>query len=209
MALVTMEKMEKDRTGYFSRWDGVRDIDVWKWELSRDFTDCVQSFNCGTNIWAKNHILRRLRWLDNKPAAQLATLAYLAIWHGYHLGYFLLFGLEFGCVSAQQQLYKLIDQTPGWAEFIAKPSVRPFIWLFGRITTLYSMGFAFLTFGLVKTRYWFGPVKSMYFLIYIIYFAIWPMLYHVLSTVLPRKPKQDKKVLRNQLNSNLAEKKVS
>ncbi|VDK62618.1 unnamed protein product [Cylicostephanus goldi] len=145
----------KDQKGR-DRWDGVRDIHVLKWELGKDFTDCIQSFNCGTNTWAKNHVLRRLRWLDNKPLAHVATLAYLAIWHGYHLGYFLLFGLEFGAVHAQQQLYKLIDRTPGWAELIAKPNARPFIQLFGRIVTAYTMGFAFLTMGLVKTRYWIG-----------------------------------------------------
>lgn len=50
------------------------------------------------------HIFRRLRWLDNKPLAHLATLFYLAIWHGYHLGYFLLFASEFACMVAQEQV---------------------------------------------------------------------------------------------------------
>ncbi|VDL67919.1 unnamed protein product [Nippostrongylus brasiliensis] len=53
-------------------------------------------------------------------------------------------------------LYAVIDKTPAWAEFIKKPAVRPFVWLFGRLTVMYSMGFAFLCFGLVKTKYWIG-----------------------------------------------------
>ncbi|KIH59984.1 hypothetical protein ANCDUO_09769, partial [Ancylostoma duodenale] len=169
------------------RWDGVRDVHVWKWETGHDFTSLVLSFNCGTNTWAKNHVLRRLRWLDNKPAAHFATLMYLAVWHGYHLG------LEFGCMVAQQQLYSLIDRTPGWAELVANPLFRPFVVVCGRTIVLYTTGVGFLTFGLVKTTYWIGPVKSLYFIVYIIYFAIWPLLYQFLRNTLPRKPRTDGK----------------
>ncbi|KJH48156.1 MBOAT family protein [Dictyocaulus viviparus] len=171
------------------RWDGVRDIDVWKWETGHDFTSCIQSFNRGTNAWVKNNVMRRLRWLNSKPAAHIITLGYLAIWHGYHLGYFLLFGMEFGCVLAQEQLYSLIKSTPEWFEFNAKPFMRPFIWIFGRLTLLYSMGFGFLSFGLVKTKNWIGPVKSLYFIGYIFYFLVWPLFYHVLLYILPKKSK--------------------
>nr|CDJ82257.1 Membrane bound O-acyl transferase domain containing protein [Haemonchus contortus] len=171
------------------RWDGVRDIDVWKWEVGTDFTSCVQAFNRGTNTWVKNNILRRLRWLNNKSLAHLITLGYLAIWHGYHLGYFLIFGMEFGCMVAQEQLYSLVRRSPELSSLTSKPSLRPFLWLCGRLILLYSMGFAFLMFGLVKTKYWIGPVKSLYFIGYIFYFIIWPALYQVLLNVLPLKKK--------------------
>ncbi|KAF1763266.1 hypothetical protein GCK72_011532 [Caenorhabditis remanei] len=94
------------------------------------------------NRYIIGHIHRRLRWLNNKLASHVITLTYLAIWHGYHLGYFLLFGIELGCVQAQNQLYALIKRTPGWTEAISQPIARPFIWLFGKITISYSMGFA-------------------------------------------------------------------
>ncbi|KAK6731048.1 hypothetical protein RB195_007485 [Necator americanus] len=199
----------KDENGE-DRWDGARDIHVWKWETGHDFTSLVQSFNCGTNTFAKNHILRRLRWLDSKPLAHLATLGYLAIWHGYHLGYFLLFGLEFACMVAQDQLYKLIDRTPGWAEFNANPLVRPFVCVFGRVVILYTTGFGFLTFGLVKTKYWIGPVKSLYFLGYIFYIVVWPLLHYALVAVLPRKPNQEIKesLSVSEKKSELAKKKT-
>ncbi|EFP02592.1 hypothetical protein CRE_02405 [Caenorhabditis remanei] len=140
----------------FKKWDGVRDLQIIKWETGHDYNSVVESFNCGTNTFAKNHIHRRLRWLNNKLASHVITLTYLAIWHGYHLGYFLLFGIELGCVQAQNQLYALIKRTPGWTEAISQPIARPFIWLFGKITISYSMGFAFLMFGLIKTKYWIG-----------------------------------------------------
>ncbi|CAI2349826.1 unnamed protein product [Caenorhabditis sp. 36 PRJEB53466] len=168
----------KDENGN-NKWDGVRDLHIIKWETGHDYNSVVESFNCGTNTFAKNHIHRRLRWVNNKLASHVITLSYLAIWHGYHLGYFLLFGIELGCVQAQNQLYSLIKRTPKWSEAINRPVARPFIWLFGKITISYSMGFAFLMFGLIKTKYWIGPVRSLYFVGFFIYFVIWPVLHIV------------------------------
>ncbi|XGW26992.1 hypothetical protein V3C99_007516 [Haemonchus contortus] len=196
----------KDEEGR-DRWDAVRDIHIWLWEMGHDFSSAIQSFNVGTNTFAKNHIFRRLRWLNSKPGAHLVTLGYLAIWHGYHLGYFFLFFFEFGCVVAQEQLYSLIDRTPGWAEFNAKPAVRPFIWLFGRLTVMYSMGFGFLCFGLVKTKYWIGPLKSLYFIGFLIFFVIWPIVHYVLKQTLPRKPKAVQEKVENSAPTNGVSKK--
>ncbi|PIO71840.1 hypothetical protein TELCIR_06253 [Teladorsagia circumcincta] len=77
-------------------------------------------------------------------------------------------------------------------QFTKIPSVRLFLWVFGRLTLLYSAGFGFLTFGLVKTKYWIGPVKSLYFIGYIFYFIIWPILHQVLLKVLPLRKEEDK-----------------
>ncbi|KAK6054190.1 hypothetical protein COOONC_08306 [Cooperia oncophora] len=153
--------------------------------MGYDFNSFVQSFNRGTNTWVKNNIFRRLRWLDSKPLAHLITLMYLAIWHGYHLGYFLIFGLEFGVMMAQQQLYSLVRRSPELSRFTSIPSVRLFLCVLGRVNLLYTTGFGFLTFGLVKTKYWIGPVKSLYFIGYIFYFIIWPILYRALLNILP------------------------
>jgi lysophospholipid acyltransferase 5 len=171
------------------QWDGVRDLNIAKFELGSDYNSVVESFNCGTNAFAKNHIFKRLRWLGNKYLSHLTTLIYLAVWHGYHLGYFILFFYEFTTVVAQEQLYSLIKRTPGASEFFAQPFVRPFTWLFGRIMINISMAFGFLTFGLLKKEIWIAPVMSMYGYMYIFYFILWPALYQILLRVLPRKGK--------------------
>ncbi|TMS35380.1 hypothetical protein L596_002795 [Steinernema carpocapsae] len=173
------------------QWDAVRDLRITGWELGSDFTSCVESFNVGTNTFAKNHIFRRLRWLGNKYLSHLTTLMYLAIWHGYHLGYFILFIYEFTCVVAQEQLYVVMRRIPGAQEFLNKSFMRPICWLFGRIVINISMAFGFLTFGLIKKEIWIGPVKAMNFYLYIFYFIVWPITYQLLLRVLPRKPKEE------------------
>jgi len=52
-----------------------------------------------------SHIFKRLKWLGNKYYSHLITLLYLAVWHGYHLGYFMLFAFEFMCMVAQEQVF--------------------------------------------------------------------------------------------------------
>ena len=41
------------------------------------------------------YVYKRLRFLGSRYASQFLTLMFLAVWHGYHLGYFVLFFMEF------------------------------------------------------------------------------------------------------------------
>ncbi|KAL7073086.1 hypothetical protein ACQ4LE_007775 [Meloidogyne hapla] len=175
------------------KWNGTRNINVIKWELGSDFQSVIDSFNCSTNEFAKNHIFKRLKWLGNKYYSHLITLLYLAVWHGYHLGYFLLFAFEFMCMVAQEQLYSFIAfGPPQIRHLINQKWARPFCWLFGRLNINISMAFAFLTFGLLKKEIWIVPLKSMYFYGYIIYFIIWPTFFAFILRPLIKKPKNQK-----------------
>jgi len=169
------------------RWDGVRDVHIIKFELGSDYQSIIESFNCGTNTFAKNHVFKRLKWLNNRFYSHSITLFYLAVWHGYHLGYFILFAFEFMCMIAQENLFKLIARTPGATEFFAQPWVWPFTWLFGKIMITISMAFAFLTFGLVKKEIWIKPVLSLYCWGFVLYFVILPCLFALANQLLPRK----------------------
>lgn len=42
------------------RWDGVRDIHINKFELGTDFSSIIESFNCGTNTFAKKFLIFNL-----------------------------------------------------------------------------------------------------------------------------------------------------
>uniref|UniRef100_A0A0N5A0D2 Lysophospholipid acyltransferase 5 n=1 Tax=Parastrongyloides trichosuri TaxID=131310 RepID=A0A0N5A0D2_PARTI len=173
------------------KWDGCRNISLKGFFLGYDYQSCVESFNINTNTWAKNHVFKRLRFLNNKFLSQAGTLFYLAIWHGYHLGYFILFGYEMICMISQEQLYSLIPRIPGFREFLDKPYVKPISWLFGKTIITTTMGFAFLTFGLIKKQYWINPVLAQYAWGYVLFIVIWPIIYQILNRMFPKK-KNDK-----------------
>uniref|UniRef100_A0AAF5PWT3 Lysophospholipid acyltransferase 5 n=1 Tax=Wuchereria bancrofti TaxID=6293 RepID=A0AAF5PWT3_WUCBA len=171
----------KDSKGN-DRWDGVRDIHIIRWEFGLDFQSVIDSFNVGTNTFAKNYLYRRLQWLGSQTYSHIITLVYLAIWHGYHLGYFILFFLEFACVLAQKQFYLLLSKSPKLSHYLAQPYMLPLKFIFGRIVINVSMGVGFLTFGLIKTRYWIRPLLSLYCFTHIFFIFIWPFFYRYLLT---------------------------
>ncbi|CAD5210502.1 unnamed protein product [Bursaphelenchus okinawaensis] len=173
------------------KWDGVRNVHIVKWELGSDFQSVIDSFNCGTNDFAKNYLFKRLRWLGGRIYSQSATLFYLAVWHGYHLGYFLLFAFEMACMFVQGQLYELLRRLPHVQEVLSRPYVWPFCWLFGRITINTSMAMAFFTFGLIKKEVWIKPLLSMYCYWYVIMFFLAPLTLTILLKTVP-KPKSHK-----------------
>lgn len=45
--------------------------------------------------------------MGNKMISQMATLLFLAIWHGLHSGYLLCFSLEFIIVNVEKQVMEL------------------------------------------------------------------------------------------------------
>lgn len=76
-------------------WSACENIKVRLFEMATEFDHYVQSFNVNTNRWVARHIYKRLIFLGNKNYSQALTLLFLAVWHGYHSGYYLTFVFEF------------------------------------------------------------------------------------------------------------------
>jgi lysophospholipid acyltransferase 5 len=49
-------------------------------------------------------VFKRLKFLGNKILSQVATLLFLAIWHGLHSGYIICFSMEFIIVNVEKQV---------------------------------------------------------------------------------------------------------
>lgn len=64
-----------------------------------------------TNHWCAEYIYKRLKFLGSRFASQFFTLAFLAVWHGFHSGYYVCFFNEFMImffekdVSTQSTIY--------------------------------------------------------------------------------------------------------
>ena len=50
------------------------------------------------------YVFRRLRFLGNKTASHILTLVFLSLWHGFYVGYLILFGLEFCMLVGERQV---------------------------------------------------------------------------------------------------------
>ena len=97
------------------KWDGLRNFSSKLFFFGPTFQTMVDGFNTNTNKWVGRYVFRRLRFLGNKSASHIGTLAFLAIWHGFYVGYFITFGLEFFVMIAERQIldfcFKLFGTT--------------------------------------------------------------------------------------------------
>ena len=76
-------------------WNGCANIKLKIFENTYNFGDYVSSFNVQTNLWVFQYIYKRLKFLNNRNISHLSALAFLAIWHGFHSGYYMTFFMEF------------------------------------------------------------------------------------------------------------------
>ena len=56
---------------------------------------------------------KRLRFLNNKMYSQIGTLLFLAVWHGYHSGYFVTFANELLTMTVEKE----VSRVPGLATY--------------------------------------------------------------------------------------------
>ncbi|CAO3595474.1 unnamed protein product [Absidia cylindrospora] len=87
---------------------GLANVNPLKYETATSIEDIIGSFNINTNLWSKYYVFKRLRWMESKTASQTGTLAFLAIWHGFHYGYFTTFLMEFLDLKAEGILRKWV-----------------------------------------------------------------------------------------------------
>ena len=93
-------------------WNGVENMRLQLYETSSRFTDALQSWNIMTNEWCKNYIYKRCRFLNNPCLSHSLTLVFLAVWHGFHSGYFLSFFFQFLTITFEKQFFWMVDNSP-------------------------------------------------------------------------------------------------
>ena len=75
-----------------------------RFETSYKFQHYIDSFNINTNAWVMSYVYKRLRFLNNKSLSQLGALGFLAVWHGYHSGYYVTFFTEFIVMMIEREV---------------------------------------------------------------------------------------------------------
>lgn len=84
----------KDSKGRI-KWDGCANVKLRTFETTTLFNHYILSFNINTNHWCAEYIYKRLKFLGSKIYSQVMTLLFLALWHGFHSGYYHCFFMEF------------------------------------------------------------------------------------------------------------------
>lgn len=93
-------------------WTGCSNIKLLVFENTRRFQHYIDSFNVQTNHWIAEYVYKRLRFLNNRNYSQLGALIFLALWHGFHSGYYITFALEFAVIICEREVRTLTLDSP-------------------------------------------------------------------------------------------------
>ncbi|KAI9247988.1 MBOAT, membrane-bound O-acyltransferase family-domain-containing protein [Phascolomyces articulosus] len=158
-----------------------------QFETSTSIDHVIGSFNINTNLWVKYYVFKRLKFLGNKQLSQFGALAFLAIWHGFHINYFTTFFCEFSVTLCESVLRKRLlptVQTYTKSNAIALVAWKVVAWC----TCSASLHYCVVQFDLLKASKAFIAYKNVYFLGHFILLGIFLVDKFVLRPVV-RTPK--------------------
>ncbi|XP_041649388.1 lysophospholipid acyltransferase 5 [Cheilinus undulatus] len=175
------------------QWDACANMKVWLFETTPLFQGTIASFNINTNAWAARHVFKRLKFLGNKTLSHVATLLFLAIWHGLHSGYILCFSMEFFIIIVERQASALVRDSPLLTK-VANSPLYPLIYVVQQFIHWLFMGYPLVPFCLLTYDRWLKVYWSVYFcghVFFLVAFLIMPYLRKVLVPKKERSQKQD------------------
>jgi len=155
-------------------WNGGANVKLRKWEYCYNFGQVIESFNINTNAWAMNYVYKRCRWLNNKLYSQAITLAFLALWHGFHSGYYVTFFFEILVMQFEKQAFPMAMRNPSFAAAVDNPVVNVALKVVGKLYVLMFIPHCFMPFALLKSAVYLPLLKATYAPV-LVFFGTWPL----------------------------------
>ncbi|KZC11643.1 Lysophospholipid acyltransferase 5, partial [Dufourea novaeangliae] len=151
-------------------WTGCENVKLLTFETATRFNHYIMSFNINTNTWCAEYIYKRLKFLGSKLYSQFFTLLFLALWHGFHSGYYVCFFLEFLIMYAERDLTQILERQEKLQILLKRHPELEFI--FSIITLIYTfifMGYSVVCFHLLSYPRYHQVYLSIYYCGHVIY----------------------------------------
>jgi len=173
-------------------WKGCANVKLGRLESSSRFGHLIEGFNVNTNAWAAAYIYKRLKFMNNRLISQFSTLFFLAMWHGFHTGYYVTFFNEFITMNFEKEFLALLERSERMERLMVHPAGETMCRLFGWLWVFLLMPHCFIPFSLLSYNKYLPVYRDTYFLLYAVYLS-WPLWRPAMKSFLKLKPKQDKK----------------
>ena len=164
-------------------WRGCANVKISRLETSLKFGHVIESFNINTNNWVAVYIYKRLKFLGNRNVSQVVTLVFLAVWHGFHSGYYLVFFNEFLAIKVEREFLSIWSKSAKAARWTATTAGARVASLLGQGYVLVTLPHCFVPFVLLTSNKFIPSYLSMYCCLYVVYFS-WPLWRGVLKKYL-------------------------
>merc|ERR1712055_69076 len=129
-------------------------------------------------------------FLGNKMISQVATLGFLAVWHGFHAGYYTTFFNEFVTVMVERQFLSIWGKSSKVGVWRSHPAYTTITSVLGWIWVWVFLPHAFIPFSLLLWSASLQAYASTYFFMYIAYAAWFLFLKGALKQALGGQPKE-------------------
>jgi len=165
-------------------WSGCANINLALFENCSRFQDYISSFNINTNHWVAEYVFKRLKFMNSRHISQGATLLFLAVWHGFHSGYYMCFLMEFIIMNFEKEIETIFKRNEPFMQLCSTTPFKWIVFLLLKIYTIVGMGWAltpFIIFDVEKWWHIFSTVRMIGF----IFFVPWPLYGMILRKLLP------------------------
>lgn len=178
------------------KWDGLNNFKFRKFFFGAFFQDIIESFNIQTNKWSGRYVFKRLRFLGNRTASHVLTLLYLSVWHGFYIGYLVMFALELGTMIVEKEVrtlfYKLTNTSFDEIPLLKRIPLQ----VLGAIYKFLACGFYVQSFMLLRWKRFKIVYASVYYwpvVVMVLWYIVGKPLLIVLIKFRKRSEKESKK----------------
>jgi len=150
-------------------WKGCANVKLRRLETATRFGHYIEAFNINTNQWVMNYVYKRLRFLNNRNISQGSALVFLAVWHGWHSGYYVTFFNEFVVMNFERDWTKVWSRSPRVARWAEHPAYETVTGILGWVYVHFFLPHCFLAFPLLTFERYGPAYQSLYFLEYLFF----------------------------------------
>ncbi|KAG7208328.1 hypothetical protein KM043_014564 [Ampulex compressa] len=179
----------KDAEGR-TKWDGCANIKLRTFENATQFNHYILSFNINTNHWCAEYIYKRLRFLGSKTYSQITTLVFLAIWHGFHSGYYHCFFMEFVVMYFEKDIGAVLEKNQKLQELLKERlELRILCWVVMKAYTFVFMGYCLVSFVLLSYPRYNRVYGSLHYCGHV-FFLSYPLVAPLIKRLIGRKRRE-------------------
>ena len=156
-------------------WSGCVNIKIRRLETATRFHHVIESFHLCTNHWVAVYIYKRLKFLGSKNVSQVVSLIFLAVWHGFHSGYYLTFIHEFLFLKLEREFLAIWDRSQKVERWLESPGLVRLFHILAWLAVQLLLPHGFIAFSLLTFDKFYPAYAATYFLLYLV-LASWPLV---------------------------------
>ena len=156
-------------------WSGCANVKLGRLESAKKCGHVIESFNINTNHWVAVYIYKRLKFLGSRTVSQVVTLIFLAVWHGFHSGYYLTFINEFFIVKLEREFLAIWGRSQKVERWMKSPGLVRLFSILGWLWVIFFLPLCFISFSLLTFNKFYPAYADTYYLLYLV-FASWAFM---------------------------------